>query len=481
MTVVWFATWTLDARRCENTLAAWRSAGYRSAVIAPAGSRVEGAAASAVIHPGEGIVSALNRLCREVVPREAEIVVLGPDDLLPDVQRPPARLADEFFDRFPDRYGVMQPDGDGRPIDLQRCSGAWLGRKWIDRAYDGQGPLCAEYAAGWADHELFWVAAGLGRLWTRPDVRQDFVSRRPAGLRASPQDDEHDARLFLRRAWLRFPGHAPAGIPLAYDPHPLALDGAQAATRHLAAHHADEAERRRRRERLRATLLRWSEEGRRPAMYGAGAFTRSMADVLADSPVPIDCVIDDRAAGSRLWGLPIVTRDEAIARGVDAVYLATDAHAGALWDRCGELIAAGADVVRPFPVEPSELLARVREAAARLAAGDMPRAGLLGRPELIAAVRAAGELPDVFVCAVHGGEGLPSDEAGGLPLVPFREALTAGLHALVLLDPEGERRLWDQTEPLRTAGVRVLPLLDHGLRAAAETEPGIFHAQHQPA
>lgn len=92
----------------------------------------------------------------------------------------------------------------------------------------------------------------------------------------------------------------------------------------------------------------------RVGIYGAGLHTRTrMAEPMAESPAPIVCVIDDDASrqGSRLWGLPIVSREQAIGLGVDAVVLSSDSHEDALWANAKVFRDAGIPVVRLYDLQ----------------------------------------------------------------------------------------------------------------------------------
>ncbi len=99
--------------------------------------------------------------------------------------------------------------------------------------------------------------------------------------------------------------------------------------------------------RMQTALEKCAAEGlRRIALYGAGAHTLACGETLAMSPVEIDCVIDD-AADRRvaLWGLPVVSRAEAIERGVGAIVLSSDRAEAQLIANCDDALEAGICVV----------------------------------------------------------------------------------------------------------------------------------------
>lgn len=89
----------------------------------------------------------------------------------------------------------------------------------------------------------------------------------------------------------------------------------------------------------------------RIGIYGAGTHTRTrLARILMECPVSVACVIDDdpRRHGSRLWGFPIVSREQAIGMGVRAVVLSSDLFEDELWARSQELRDSGVEVVRLY-------------------------------------------------------------------------------------------------------------------------------------
>ena len=84
---------------------------------------------------------------------------------------------------------------------------------------------------------------------------------------------------------------------------------------------------------------------RRVALYGAGAHTVACGEALANPGIEICAIIDDRRAGSRLWGLPIVTREESLCLELDAVIVSSDRVESAIYERCGAFRERGCSVV----------------------------------------------------------------------------------------------------------------------------------------
>ena len=109
--------------------------------------------------------------------------------------------------------------------------------------------------------------------------------------------------------------------------------------------------------RMAAGLERCGQAGhRRIAIYGAGAHTAACGMALAASPVEVVAVIDDVRAGGRLWGYPIVSREQAIGMGIDAVVLSSDRGEPRLIERSGVLIDRGIPVIALYAsAEPSWL------------------------------------------------------------------------------------------------------------------------------
>jgi FkbM family methyltransferase len=102
------------------------------------------------------------------------------------------------------------------------------------------------------------------------------------------------------------------------------------------------------RARFRAVFDDLASRDRAVAIYGAGTHTRTrLVGALEDCPARVLCVIDDNPAdhGRRLWGFPIVSRDRAIALGVDAIVISSDLHERAIFDRCEDLRRAGVEIV----------------------------------------------------------------------------------------------------------------------------------------
>jgi hypothetical protein len=112
MAEVWYAIPSANPGLCRAHLPAWRERGYRVAVLQ--NGRREDVPADLCVWSERypGWAASVNALRRRPELAGADIVVTGGDDMLPDPDRDADALAAEFFARFPDGFGVMQPVGD---------------------------------------------------------------------------------------------------------------------------------------------------------------------------------------------------------------------------------------------------------------------------------------------------------------------------------------------------------------------------------
>jgi hypothetical protein len=320
-----------------------------------------------------GWAASINLLCERIVPRSAPIVVTGGDDMLPDPNHSAQELAAQFLERFPDTFGVMQPHGDEFMAARHYCGSPFLGRRWIQTMYRATGPMCAAYHHGYADLELYWVATCLHALWSRPDLSHyhDHFTRRhdakPRYWRTVERHEIRDCRTYLERLASRFPGHEPLGVARELDPAPLAADTIRLAQNNWARHQATGERMERANDRMAAALACCARRGLSPvAIYGAGRHTQALADALLRPPVPVAGIIDDDPVlhGTKLWGYPIVSRDQAIALGVKAVILSSSAMEGELFAHCADLRARGSAVIRLYDDSVANLTLRTKSAAA---------------------------------------------------------------------------------------------------------------------
>lgn len=438
---VWFAIPSANPANCRKVLPEWRRLGYKVAVLQnwERGEIPADIAVWSDTYPGWA--GSINALCRTVVPREAAIVVSGGDDMLPEPDKTAGELAEEFCERFPDGFGVMQPHGDEFMAARRYCGSPWLGRKWIDTMYRGAGPMFPGYRHNWADHELFWVAKGLGALWERPDLshKHEHFSRagaeKPAYWRAAVEaKDLDDCRLYIDRSWSRFPGHEPVGGERKFDSSVLAQGALHLAEIRMAQAVYVDAGIASWAKAMTGALEGCAARGLGPvAIYGAGSHTRSIPQALMEPPVEVACIIDDNASrqGARMWGYPIVSMEEAVRRGVRAVVLSARGHEASMWDNTAALWSAGVEVVRLYPALTQEIQTRMVAVLERLERGGRKRVGLVDVPREWLADGAWIEPFAGNVACVVEEEAAAPVTIGGVPVCGWKKAGGAGIEALV--------------------------------------------------
>ena len=113
---------------------------------------------------------------------------------------------------------------------------------------------------------------------------------------------------------------------------------------------------------FRRALRALADQGvQRVGLYGAGRHTVSLMPVIERSPLPIACVIDDRASlhGRTVANRSVVSPRQALAMHLDAVILSSDAHEDLLWEASAPFREAGVSVVRLYQ-PPTTIPARSR-------------------------------------------------------------------------------------------------------------------------
>lgn len=468
---VWFAIPSASPEQCRKTLPEWRRMGYRIAVLQ--NWKKGDIPADIVVWRDQypGWPGSINELCRSVVPKDAAIVVSGGDDMLPDPRHPAPQLAMQFLERFPDTFGVMQPQGDGFMEAAHYCGSPWLGRAWIDRMYGGTGPMPSMYRHNWSDVELFWVAKGMGCLWQRPDLSQyhdHFYRRRTERPDYWEQNvhsaDRDDVQMFLARRWLNFPGHEPKGPAPKFDPSVLRHDVKRLAERHWVNLYASDLLDSSWSDRMRSALDRCAMQGRtRVALYGAGTHTRALGSVLREPPVQIVCIIDDDPGthGQKLWNFPIVSREDALRMHVDAVVLSSNSLEDKLWENAARFRANSIPVIRLYEdgglIWHDDTERRVRRALERIAPGRA--AALYGagtHTQRVSGVLADPRRP--VDCVIDDDPQRQGTELWGVPVVSRASALARGVRAIILSSDRFEAQMWDATADLRAQGIEVIRL-----------------------
>lgn len=364
---VWFAIPSASPDKCRKVLPIWKNMGYKTAVLQNFARGDIPADISVWSDTYPGWPASVNYLCRQIVPGHCPIVVSGGDDMLPDPDRTAGQLADEFLARFPDTFGVMQPHGDEFLASTRYCGSPFLGRAWFESMYAGRGGMHGRYHHNWADNELFWVAKGLGALWSRPDVthHHDHFTRggreQPAYWSNVKARDARDCMLFYARAHEGFPGHEPVGRTERFDRTMDVKQMVLLAEQRLlsmAVQNPYAAA-------LAGALEKCATLGQDVVgIYGFASHTRIAAGALCQPPVKIDCIIDDNTAhhGKRAWNIPVVSAAEALKRGLKAVVLSGSAVEDQLWASAAVFRDAGIPVHRLYEAAGPSLVASPTDA-----------------------------------------------------------------------------------------------------------------------
>ena len=350
-----------NAENAARCVPAWQKMGYRVAILQDR-TPVDVPCDAKIMHDKyPGWAASINMLYREIVSESCPVVVGGGDDLYPDPSLRAEVIARQFLERFPDTLGVMQPIGDPFEATQSICGSPWLGRAWMRRMYDAKGGLCDRYFQQYADEELYWVARAADRLWVRPDLAQCHEHFRRVGkpapkywVESAAANEAKDCATFIERLESGFPGAAPQGM-LDLGIIRTQYDGrAHDRYRTVLAPGAlnDEATR-----RLADAFDRLAKEGARSiAVFGAGQHTHRAERAFGESPVRISAIIDDDPAriGTRLFGSPIISADEALARAsdFDAIVLSSDAMEQRLLERAGPLARRGVRILTLYHDRP---------------------------------------------------------------------------------------------------------------------------------
>jgi hypothetical protein len=221
---VWFAIPSKrDPATAETYLNHWRERGYKIALWRDQDDPAIAAdfTATAPVYPGyHGAINGLAR-CIRSLDLNAEWIVTGGDDMLPDPNKTAEEIGAECSEHFKGSFGVMQPTGDkwagSDPGAI--CGSPWMGREFCRRMYGGKGPFCEAYPHMWGDEEMHIITSRLGILWNRPDLTHFHGHfRRNAGFKLSQRpswmvrNDECYTKykpLFEARKRAGFPGHEP--------------------------------------------------------------------------------------------------------------------------------------------------------------------------------------------------------------------------------------------------------------------------------
>lgn len=239
---IWCLIASSDPEACRRVLPLWRQQGYKAAVL-QIGTPAELTADLTVRTPADaGQVANLNYLAERVIPKSANLAVLANDHAGPDGVFTAQELAEQFFERFPNGFGVMQPSAE--LSDRFTAPTPFVGRAWIDSAYGGYGALHGGYRR-WFGAELCWAARALHAYWDRPDLAHHTVTG-PGAMSAATRRDHvaeaeflNDRIIFEQRVREGFAGCEPTGSRRLLDQQ--VLHEAQRMVREQIAQHARRA------------------------------------------------------------------------------------------------------------------------------------------------------------------------------------------------------------------------------------------------
>lgn len=210
--------------RAQKAEAAWSAHGYKMLFYQDPGTTPFGLHpdSKSVIAPYRGVWHATNDLAREALKIGAEACLFAGDDMTPDPKHDANEIAEQYFSRFHDGFGLMQPCGDpqgtdssGKSAAARICGSPWFGRGWIERSYGGHGPTLGDYYHFYGDEELAVIGEKLGVMWWRPDLTQfhyhwSFGHTQHEAYHGKAQKHwEADQALFFQRKAQNFPGHEP--------------------------------------------------------------------------------------------------------------------------------------------------------------------------------------------------------------------------------------------------------------------------------
>lgn len=212
MLEIFYAIPSCNVERCNKAFELWKRQGYKTAVLLDPGAPEP--KADLVLHAEKygGYYQSFNALHKAI--GNADVIITGGDDIYPDMKHKAQELGEQFFLRFPNGFGIMQPIGDNKPGSPTICESPWVGKGWLKRAYQGKFPFWPEYIAFFGDTELKQLADRLKVLWMRRDVAQ-FHNHytRPGGppkTNYQMSNDQYwgaDEKLFYERKAGDWPGH----------------------------------------------------------------------------------------------------------------------------------------------------------------------------------------------------------------------------------------------------------------------------------
>ncbi|MHA1344996.1 MAG: glycosyltransferase family 2 protein [Candidatus Heimdallarchaeaceae archaeon] len=209
---IWVVWPTVNIEKSQRMIEAWHDRGYKVAVLVNPPNTDDMLIEAEIVIVQDKWINfpvAANILCKIV---SGDIVVVVGDDISPDPNSTAQEIGRDFLKRFPDTFGVIQPTGDEFGCYNKCAVSPWLGRDFIEKAYEGKGPYWEEYFHYFSDQELQEYATQLGIFEQRKYVNQyhDHWQRqeepqRPGYLLPAKKKWHKDKQIFQQRQKEGFP------------------------------------------------------------------------------------------------------------------------------------------------------------------------------------------------------------------------------------------------------------------------------------
>lgn len=176
----WVLFPSADPRRGLRCADQWLAKGYEVLVGLDGdklcAEREEGPKLICMPAPFPGYYRVINGLAKTAFDHGADLVTAIGDDMDPPSQGAQA-IAELYFGRFKDGFGVLQGCGDrqgdvivGTANSERICGSPTFGRGWHERGYAGRGPFWEEYRTFYGDEDLWNVAKLCGVLWLEKSI-----------------------------------------------------------------------------------------------------------------------------------------------------------------------------------------------------------------------------------------------------------------------------------------------------------------------
>jgi len=210
---VWAVWPSVSVENSKRGNERWRKLGYKTGVLMNGANHARdvGADKALQMEVWSGFPHAANQLCKHC---PGDIIVVIGDDVLPIPNLTAKEIGQRYLATFPELQGVIQPTGDDYGNTKGACVSPWIGRKFIDTAYGGEGPYYRGYFHYFCDGELQEVAKTMGVFHQWPDLVQyhDHWQRksgtgRPQHLMEANRRWHEDKKLYEMRRVRGWPDH----------------------------------------------------------------------------------------------------------------------------------------------------------------------------------------------------------------------------------------------------------------------------------